>query len=150
MKRETRDFLKRGILFSPLVKMPWLTLSLPVSTPLAPTPSCSVFPSDQGHLAHQVGCFQGLSMFSLGYGPQLLQVLPSIGPEFCPQDPSLDRLGPIHMKRIFVRISQHGWSTQVDTGLLWTSLPKKNPKEWRRDVPSHLGRGWSQFRLVPC
>lgn len=81
---------------------------LPVSTPLAPTPSGRVFPSDWGYPAHQVGHSQGLSMFSLGYGPHLLQVLPSTGPEFCPQDPSLDRLGPLRMKRIrFARISQH-------------------------------------------
>lgn len=98
VKRETRSFLERGFILFSLWEGAMISTFLSLSTPLAPTPSCIVFPSDGRHLAHQVGYSQGLTMFFLGCGPYLLQVLPSTGPEFYPLDPSLDRLGPIHMK----------------------------------------------------
>lgn len=92
MKRETRSFLERGFILFSLCEAVTMNSTFIF---LAPTPSCRVFPSDWGLLAHQVGYSQGLSTFSLGHGPRLLS---SSGPEFWPQDTSLDRMGPIHRK----------------------------------------------------
>lgn len=60
--------------------------SLPLNSPPAPTTQAESFLLT-GTSTHQVGQSQGLSMFSLGCGSYLLQVLPRVGPELCLQDP---------------------------------------------------------------
>lgn len=87
VKTGTRSFLERGfILFSFWEGTMINSLSLPSAHHGLLHPH-AVFPSDWGHLAHQVGPSQGLIMFSPGCGPHLLQGLSSNGPKLCPQDP---------------------------------------------------------------